>query len=124
MDTHSSNSSARRAFAVFYMALPLLVFFKFVVFYWQHPDPALTNPAFSGFNEFEGPVNWTLAYSLWKMLPSLPLLVWPVPIALWLYRHPPTLLKGIGVAMSFLVFLIIAFYSYAGLIFSVTLGYR
>ena len=113
MDKHSS---ARRAFAIFYMVIPFIVFYKFVVFYWQHPNPILTNPASPNFNEFEGPINWTIAYSLWEMLPTLPLLVWPVPIALWLYRHPPTRCKSIGVAVSFLVFLLIAFYIYAGLV--------
>ena len=111
-------SFARRAFAIFYMVLPFLVFFLFVFFYWRTPDPTLTNPASSNFNEFEGPVDWTLTYSFWEMLPALPLLIWPVPIALWLYRNPPTLCKGICVALSFFAFICITLIGYMGFVFN------
>ena len=94
--------SARRAFSILYMVAPFLVFFIFVVGYWLHPDPTLTNPASSNFNEFEGPVDWTLTYSLRQMLPSLPFLIWPVPIGFWLYQNPSTSLKNTCVALSFL----------------------
>jgi len=96
-------SSARRAFAMFYMALPFLVFIFFVVVFWQHPNPHS--------NGFQKPINWTLAYSFWQVLPTLPFLIWPVPIALWLYRHSPTLCKGIGVAASILLFFFTTFIS-------------
>ncbi|MDR0476767.1 MAG: hypothetical protein LBH14_02340 [Desulfobulbaceae bacterium] len=104
-------SFARRAFAIFYTALPFIVFSLLVVAYWQHPDPALTDPTNGKFNEFQKPADWNLVYSFWHVLPTLPLLIWPVPIALWLYRHPPTLSKGIGVALSFFVFLLAIFIS-------------
>jgi len=92
------------------MVLPFIIFFLVLITFWQHPDTRLTDPN-SPFNEFQKPVNWTFAYSFWHVLPTLPFMIWPVPIALWLYRHPPTLLKGIGVAMSFPVFLFTTYIS-------------